>query len=181
MEKTYSEAIRKIRQNQKKLEQKLKVNLSFSGNNISISGKPIDEYVACQVIEAIDLGFKTDEALLLCEEGFIFEKINIKDLTKRHDLSKIRARIIGRKGKTKEIIENLSECLICLHDNAIGVIGQAENINKCITALSKLIQGSKQGKVYTFLEGERSKAKAMQFEDLGLKNKEKTSRRGISE
>ena len=97
------------------------------------------------------------------------EKINIKDITKRHDLNRVRARIIGTKGKTKELIENLSNCLISLHDNTVGIIGRAEEIKTCMQALISLIQGSKQSKVYSFLERKRAEEKKAEFEDLGLK------------
>ena len=169
--KIFCESINKIRQNKDKIEKALNVKISISGKNVSIDGDSLDEYVASQVLEALDLGFTTDEALLLAEEDCILEKINIKDLTKRHDLPRIRARIIGTKGKTKEIIENLSDCAVCLKDNCVGIIGTADNIKKTIKAIISIIQGSKQSKVYAYLERERAKEKIKLSEDLGLKRK----------
>ena len=104
METLYSEQINKIRQNKRKLEKILKVKITFSGKNINIEGSAVDKYVSLQVIEAINLGFTTDQAILLRDEEFVFEKINIKDLTKRHDLEIIRGRIIGTHGRTKKTI-----------------------------------------------------------------------------
>ncbi len=173
METFYCNSTNKIKQNKEKLEKSLKCKISFRGKNVSISGTAVDEYVASQVIDALNLGFKVPQTLLLCNENFVFEKIHIKDLTKRHDLSRIRGRIIGTRGKTKEIIENLSDCFISLHENTVGIIGSAENIEKAIQAIKSIIQGKKQGKVYNYLEKERTKSKKQEFEDLGLKNKEK--------
>jgi len=176
----YSESIRKIKQNKEKLEKALKVKLAFSGKNIlieSTEGNAVEEYVAERAVEALELGFTSQQALLLKEEDFVLEKINIKDLTKRHDLERIRARIIGTKGKTKEIIQNLSDCLISLHGNTIGIIGRAEDIKKAITALTSIICGQKQGRVYSFLEKERTKDKVRMHEDLGLRIKEKKKKR----
>jgi len=167
----YATNINKIKQNKEKLEKALKVKLSFSGKNIIIKGLPLEEFVAEKVIDAMELGFMFHQAILIADEEFVLEKIHIKDLTKRHDLSRIRARIIGTKGKTKEIIQNLSDCVICVHENTVGIIGLSENIKKAITALTALIQGKKQGKVYGFLEKERSKEKTQFGEDLGLKIK----------
>jgi len=172
MKTLYSEQTNKIRQNKKKLEKALKVKLIFSGKNISIEGgDAVNEYVSLQVIEAINLGFTTEQALLLRDEEFVFERINIKDITKRHDLERIRGRIIGTHGKTKKTMENLSDCFICLHDNTVGIIGRAEDIEKAIQALTSLIHGSKQSKIYSFLERKRSKEKLKINEDLGLKTK----------
>jgi len=180
MEVLYSENIRKIRQEKAKLEKELKVKISFSGKDICIDsadGNAIDEYVAGQVIEAIELGFTSHQTLLLKDEEFILEKIHIKQLTKRHDLVSIRARIIGTKGKTKEIIQNLSDCLISLYGNTVGIIGRAEDIKRAIRAIESIIHGQKQSRVYTFLERERTKDKTRMHEDLGLKIKEKPKKR----
>ena len=168
METLYSEAINKIKANKKKLEKALNVKISVKGKDVCVSGKAVDEYIACQIIEALNLGFNTNQGLLLRDENFVFEKINIKDVTKRHDLERIRGRIIGTKGKTKEIIENLSDCFISLHDNTVGIIGEAENIERAMQAITSIIQGSKQSKVYSSLERDRTKTKQEEFKDLGL-------------
>ena len=171
MEKIYCESINKIKQNEGKIEKALNVKISISGKTVNVEGDSLDEYVASQVLEALDLGFTTYEALMLAEEDCILEKINIKDLTKRHDLPRIRARIIGTKGKTKEIIENLSNCAVCLKDNCVGIIGRTDDIKKAIQAITSIILGSKQSKVYSYLERERAKDKIKLSEDLGLKRK----------
>jgi len=171
MQEIYSKNTRKILQNKKKLEEKLKVKITNKDKILFIEGKAEDEYIAIEVIEAINLGFTADKALFLTEE-FILEKINIKDLTKRHDLERIRGRIIGTQGRTKKTIESLSECFISLYNNTIGIIGRAEDIEKAMQALTSLIQGSKQSKVYSYLEREKSKEKTKMNVDLGLKQKE---------
>ena len=142
----------RILKNKKKLEARLNVKLSKRGKDIVIEGKEEDEYIADKVLEAINFGFKLEQALLLKDENYVFEEIYIKNLTKRKDLHRIRARIIGKNGMTKKNIENLSNCLICLKDNVVGIIGQTEDIRQGINAITNLIQGSKQGSVYGFLE-----------------------------
>ncbi len=169
MQEIYSENIKKILQNKSRLEKELKVKITTKGNILFVEGKAEDEYLAIEVIEAINLGFTIQQVLLLCDEECILEKLNIKDLTKRRDLDRIRGRIIGTKGKTKEIIQNLSDCFISLHDNIVGIIGRAEDIEKAMIALTSIIKGQKQGKVYGFLERARSKEKARVNESLGLK------------
>ena len=172
----YSESINKIKKNKARLEKELKVKLAFSGKNISIEsedGNAIEEFVAERAIESLELGFNLQHVLLLKDEDFILEKIHIKNFTKRHDLERIRARIIGTQGKTKSIIQDLSDCFLSLHENTVGIIGRAEDIKKAIRAIESIIQGRKQGKVYSYLERLRSKEKLKIHEDLGLKIKEK--------
>jgi ribosomal RNA assembly protein len=169
MQEMYSEFSRKIAQNRKTLERELKVKITNRGNLIFVDGKAEDEYIACEVIEAINLGFIIKKALLITNEEFILEKIHIKDLTKRTDLERIRGRIIGTKGRTKKTIENISDCLISVHDNTVGIIGRADEIEPTLTAITALIKGKKQTKTYSYLERERSKDKTKLNVDLGLK------------
>ena len=169
MQEIYTESARKILQNKARLEKELKVEIRNRGRLIFVEGKGEDEYLAIEVIEALNLGFKIEQALLLTQEDFIFEKINIKDLTKRHDLDRIKGRLIGTRGKTKKTIENLSDCFLAIHDNTVGVIGRAEEIEKAMQAVESIIQGSKQNKVYGYLERENAKEKTSLNEDLGLK------------
>ena len=87
-EQIYSENIRKIMQNKKQLEKELNIKIKKEKNIILVEGKPEDEFLALQAIEAINLGFSVPKALLLKEEDITFKKINIKDLTKRKDLER---------------------------------------------------------------------------------------------
>lgn len=161
--------VNKLKENKKLLESKLKIKISMKGKQITINGEEISEFIASKIIEALELGFPIDECLTLLEPDFIFEKIEIKNLTKRHNLGEVRARVIGTRGRTKELIEELSECFICVHGNLVGVIGPSEKIRVCMQAVIKLIQGSKQSSVYSYLEKQR---KVHHPEDLGLKIQE---------
>lgn len=172
-EQVYSENLARMKKIRSKLARELKVKISFKDNCICVEGEPLEIHRAAEVIEALNLGFKLNQALLLKDEDFILEKINIKDLTKRHDLSQVRARVIGARGKTKETIENLSDCFVAIKDNRIGIIGRAEDMRKTLRALTSIVQGAKQSKVYGFLEEQRAKDKVRSIEDLGLRYKEK--------
>ena len=105
------------------------------------------------------MGFSIKEALLLKSEEFVFEKISIKNIAKRKDLSQVRARVIGTKGKAIRVIEDLSGCYIAVHDNAVGIIGYAEDVKKASYALKRLIAGSKHASVYAYLEEQKAMEK----------------------
>jgi ribosomal RNA assembly protein len=158
---------KKISEHKKILESKLKIKIKFNGRQVTIEGdEELEEFLAYNVLESINLGFDIDTALLLIEPDFVFEKIEIKNLTKRANLVLVRARIIGKDGRTKAIIEELSDCHISLYENTVGVIGHSDKIKTCMQAVTRLIQGSKQGNVYLYLEKQR---KIYHPEDLGLK------------
>lgn len=152
MKKIISKKFPRLVKNKKRLEEKLEVKINNRGKEITISGPSVNEYIAEKVIEAIDLGFSISNALLIKEEDFTFEIINIKDHTKRKDLERIRARLIGSKGKTLKTLHNLTNCNFELKDNQIGIIGNPEDIENAQNAVIAIIKGAKQSNVYSFLE-----------------------------
>ncbi len=165
MKKILSEKLPRILKNKKRLEAKLKVKITNRGKEVYIEGDPVNEYSAGLVIDALNFGFEFREAIMIKEEDFVFEIINIKEHTKRHDLERIRARIIGKQGKTKNTFEKLTGCFFEINDNHVGIIGPGENIENAQQAVISIIQGAKQGNVYAFLEKHQVKPEL----DLGLK------------
>ncbi len=159
------EKLPRITKNKKKLEKILNVKITNRGKEVSIKGKPTDEYIAEKVIDALNFGFPFSVAILIKEEDFILEIINIKDYTKRKDLERIRARIIGTKGKTLKTLNQLTKCYFELKDNYIGIIGHPEHIENAQEAVISIIKGAKQSNVYSHLEKHQVKEPI----DLGLK------------
>ncbi len=155
MKQLYIKSARKVLQNKKELEDKLNVKISVKGTNISIKGKEVDEYFASRVVEALDFPFLVEDALLLKSENFMFEILNIKDFTHRHDFKVIKGRLIGKQGKTLKVLENLSDCEIAVKDNSVALIGPVESFEQARQAVISLIQGAKQGNVYGYLERAR--------------------------
>ena len=155
MQQTHTEHVQKILQNKNRLETALKVKITNKGKLVFVNGKPEKEYIALRVIEAVNLGFSVERALFLKDEKVILQTLHIKDITKKHNLENIRARIIGTQGRTLKTLNKLTDCAISLKDNQVGIIGNAEEIEYAVQALTSLIQGSKQGHVYGRVERER--------------------------
>ena len=165
MKKLILEKLPRVTKNRKKLEEALNVKITNRGKEVFIEGEPLDEYIAEKVLDALELGFPMEVALLIKEEEMTLEIINIKDHTTRKDLGRIRARIIGKDGKTLRTLTNLTNCNFEINDNIVGIVGDAEDIETAQTALISLIKGSKQANVYAYLEKHQSKPVI----DLGLK------------
>jgi ribosomal RNA assembly protein len=171
METLFFKKTREIRKEKTDLEKKLNIIITIKGNSVSFEGSSINEYEALRVLEAMQTGFSAKKAILLLDEDIIFKKINIKNFTRRKDMDEVRSRIIGKDGKTKRTIEEISNCYINVEDDStIGIIGPAESIEEATTAITNLIKGSKQANVYRFLEKINTIKKA-QISDLGLKIK----------
>ena len=157
MQEIYTEFIRKILQSKARLEKELNVKITNKGKLVFVDGEADKEFEALQIIEAINTGFSVEKALLLKDENIILQTIHIKDITKRQDLERVRARIIGTQGGTLKTLNNLTNCEFSLQDNNIGIIGDAEEIEEGIQAVTSLIQGSRQGNVYAHAEKEMKK------------------------
>ena len=152
MQEIYVENIKEILRNKNKLVNDLKIKLNNKGKNFFIDGDAENVYLAGKVFEAINSGFSALNALELTQEGKMFSSINIRDITKRKDLERIRGRIIGKLGKTLNTLSRLTNCLLAVHNNIVGIIGDAEDIEDAIQSITSLINGSKQGNVYARLE-----------------------------
>jgi KH domain-containing protein len=161
--------ISKVIKNRKKLERLLNVKIIIKKEEISVEGNPEDEYIAEKVIDAINQGFPIQTALLIKEEDFLFEILDIKNYTHRKDYETIRARIIGKDGKTLKTLNTLTECHFEIKNNDVGIIGSPECIKNGQYAIIMIVQGSKQANVYAFLEKHQVKPVI----DLGLKEKKK--------
>jgi ribosomal RNA assembly protein len=157
MKQLYIKSARKVLQHKKELEDKLNVKINVKNTDVSVEGDETDTYFACRVLEAMDYPFLVEDALLLKSENFMFEVIPIKDHTKRHDYEVIRGRLIGKKGKTLKVLQDLSDCEIAVKDNNVAIIGPAEFFDEARQAVISIIRGSKQGHVYSNLERSRKR------------------------
>ena len=167
MKTLISEKIARIIKNRRVLEKELHIKITNSGKEVSITGDSVDEYIAEKVLEALGLGFPLTSALEIKSEDFTFEIINIRDYTIRKDFPRIKARIIGKGGKTLRTLNNLTDCNFEILGHEVGIIGDAENIEAARQAIISLIQGAKQANVYAYLE----KHHPLPIIDLGLKKK----------
>lgn len=165
MEVIYSEKSIKILKNKELLEKALKVTISHRGKEFSLTGNAEDEFFARRVIEAINFGFPLEDALSIVDKDFVFEVLNIKDYTRRKNLSAVRSRIIGKEGKALAVLTQLTQCFIQLKDNQVGIIGDPEYMKIVQEALISIIRGAKHSNVYSYLEKHRPE----EFLDLGLK------------
>lgn len=157
------------------LQKKLNVKMQLIGSQLTIEGEAINEFSASHVLEAMVFGFSAKKSLMLLEPDIELKIIKIKDNTRRKDLEDVRSRIIGKEGKTKHTIENVSGCFLELNGNEVGILGPVEAMDSAVQALKNIIKGSKQANVYSYLERmNRTRRKLLNAsDDLGLKLKDK--------
>lgn len=165
MKTILSEKLPRILRNKKRLEKALNIKITNRGKEVQIHANPEEEFTAGKVIDALNFGFSFSVAISIKEEDLEFEILHIKDHTTRKDLERVRARIIGRGGKTLKTLNQLTKCNFELKDNQIGIIGDPEYIENAQESVISIIKGSKQSNVYSHLEKNQLKPVI----DLGLK------------
>ncbi|NHJ32697.1 MAG: RNA-processing protein, partial [Asgard group archaeon] len=72
--------------------------------------------------------------------------------TNPNKLLRFRGRIIGKEGRTRKIIEETTGTRISVFGNTVGIIGPYERLKVARDAIHMLLEGSKHGTVYAFLE-----------------------------
>jgi ribosomal RNA assembly protein len=165
-------SVRKIKKATPSIENKVKVKISFGKDRVNVDGKELDEYMVSQIIRAVDFGFDVEDALLLLNSDFVLEFIDVKSHTRRKNLKDVRARLIGTNGKAKKTIENLTGAVVVISENTVGVIVDATHLDTTIQGIECLIQGSKHGNVFSYIEKNNSSRRLREDDDnLGLKEK----------
>jgi ribosomal RNA assembly protein len=166
------ENFKKIKKAIPLIESKIKIKISYNKGSVSIIGNELNEYLVEKVLQAVDFGFEGEDALLLLNEDFILEFVNVKDHTRRKNLTDIRARLIGTGGKAKRTIEDLTGGVIVLNANTVGIIVDNEHLSQAIQGIISLIQGSKHGNVFSYLEKQNANLNKKNFDsdDLGLRD-----------
>jgi len=150
------------------LEQRMKVTLNVdSEGEVLIEGEPLEEFIGKDIVKAIGRGFDPAVALKLLSDEYGFKIIDLRDFADsdkaRH---RIMGRVIGEKGRTKEIIREEVGSEIACYGHTVSVISKLETLDYTMDALFKLIEGSPHANVYAFLEKCRRKIKESEIKKL---------------
>ncbi|MFA4645893.1 KH domain-containing protein [Pyrococcus kukulkanii] len=133
---------------------------------------PLAVWKARDIVLAIGRGFSPERAFRLLNEGEYLEIINLTDIiigNEKNALPRVRGRIIGRKGRTRQIIEEMSGASVSVYGKTVAIIGNPIQIEIAKTAIEKLARGSPHGTVYRYLERRKKDLElesAMYYENL---------------
>jgi len=120
-----------------------------------------DPFSATRVIEAIGRGFSPQRARRLLDEGTALDVIDLRDYAGRsvNSLERIRGRVIGLKGKSRRVIEELTGCHLSVYGRTVAIIGEASEVQLAAEAVRSLATGSQHKTVYNSLQKARTKRK----------------------
>jgi len=119
------------------------------------------------IIKAIARGFSPENALLLLRDDMYFKMFDIRDYVGKHKTAQRRARgrVIGEKGRTREIIEELTGVKVSVSGYSVSLIGDFESLSVAEVAVDMLLHGARHSTVYSFLEKKRREAKLRRLKE----------------
>lgn len=157
---------------------KVKIRLDSETGEVTIEAKensedPLLPWIARDIVKAIGRGFSPERAFKLFEPGELFRIIDLTEFGESpRAIVRLRGRVIGRNGRTRELIEELTGCYISIHGKTVSIIGNQEQIQDAEHAIRSLCTGAPHGAVYRFLERQRRKRNRYEKQYLWVQGEE---------
>ena len=122
---------------------------------------PIQAMRTGEVLQAIARGFNPQKAIRIFDDDLLtFEVMDLSKIANtKNAMTRLKGRIIGSDGKTRAIIESLTDTEISIYGKTVGILGHADRNRFARDAIDMLIGGATHGAVYGFLEKKRRESK----------------------
>jgi ribosomal RNA assembly protein len=157
-----------------RIEKQLKLEITIDSETgdvtLTLASNADDPSVlfrAKEVVTAIGRGFAPDRAFrLIQDEEALLEVIDLREIFGRSlsELERVKGRIIGQEGKTRRIIEELTDAEISVYGHTVSIIADAEEMDISREAIQMLLQGRQHSSVYRFLHKKRRELKKKKLE-----------------
>ena len=137
---------------------KTKLDIDSKEGDVFVSGEDaLGLYTAREIIKAIGRGFNPDLAKFLLKPDYIFEVVDLSEFVgkSKDAMLRLKGRVIGKEGKSRRLIEELTECNISVFGKTISIIGLPESAANARQAVESLLRGSTHANVYKWLEKRR--------------------------
>jgi ribosomal RNA assembly protein len=158
---------------EKKLSVELQVESETGGVTITLlptASDPTVLFRARETVTAIGRGFSPERAFRLLhdddDDEVLLKVIDLRDVVGRSqsDIKRLKGRVIGKNGKTRMLIEELTEASLSIYGHTISIIGNADQTEAAKEAVRMLIRGSQHSTVYRFLHRKRREFKKKRME-----------------
>ena len=135
--------------------------------NTKDSEDPSGAWVASSIVRAVGRGFNPWKAMRLLDEDMYLEMIDLSTFvgTAKNALQRVRGRVIGKDGKARQIIEQVTGTYISVYGKTVAIIGYLEELRVARDAITMLIEGTAHGPVYTYLQTQKRYLKRGEHED----------------
>ncbi|MEA4956246.1 hypothetical protein SDC9_03636 [bioreactor metagenome] len=129
---------------------------------------PLGVWKTNHIVRAIGRGFNPDVALKLNEDDIYLEiiKLTLYVGKSKKALARQKGRIIGKDGRTREIIISMAEVSMAVYGKTVAFIGELENVMVAKEAVEMILNGSQHKSVYGFLESKQNDRKMREFKSM---------------
>ena len=150
----------------KELESKTSTTISIDSKEGLVKVEGAEENAipllrAVEIINAINAGFSPERAFEMIEDEDLL--LDIIDLSGTADnikqLDRLRGRIIGKDGRAREQIENMTDVDLSVFGHTVALIGYPEQMKVARAAIDMLIEGVPHENVFAFLDKKKKEAK----------------------
>lgn len=158
----------------KNIESKLSVQLQIDSTTgdvtITLASEAEDPsllFKAKDVVTALGRGFSPEHAFrLIRDEDAMLDVIDLRTAFGRSetDIKRVKGRIIGMNGKTRGIIEELTDANVAVYGHTVSLIGTMDQTQVAREAIQMLVRGSMHSTVYRFLHRKRRELKKKMLE-----------------
>ncbi len=154
---------------EEKLQVKLDIDTEGSVTITLLENSPDPSMLlkAKDVVTAIGRGFPPEVAYrLIRNEDDIFDLIDLRVIFGRSesDIKRIKGRIIGAEGKTRKLIEELTEADVVVYGHTVGIIGSFEESDAARNAVQMIIDGCEHHTMYNYLQKKRTELKKQKLQ-----------------
>ncbi|WP_135665299.1 KH domain-containing protein [Halorhabdus rudnickae] len=149
----------------REIEERAEVRLDIDSETGAVAvesiGDPVTGLKGPDIVKAIGRGFAPEEAFRLLDDDMImFDVIDIDAAARNpNDLKRIKGRLIGENGRTRELMEELTGAAVVIYGSTLSIIGGPEQVDAVREAVEMLLDGAPHGSVYSFLERRHNEMK----------------------
>lgn len=153
-----------------------KINIDSESGSISIealedSEDPLSVWKSRYIVKAIGRGFNPDVALKLTSDEIILDIINLPDYVGKSKKAILRqkGRIIGKEGRTRDIISEMTGVDISIYGKTVALIGDLEHIQVAKESVDMILHGARHKSVYAFLDRKTREIRIREFKEIAKK------------
>jgi ribosomal RNA assembly protein len=137
---------------------KIKINIDSKNGEVTLDDHENDDPLMTikleNIVRAIGRGFSPENAYRLFDDEADFFSFDLCDYVgkKENHLRRLRSRVIGKEGKTKNVLEELTGAKIAVYGHTVSVISDIIKMNILKKSIDMILTGSKHATVYRFVE-----------------------------
>jgi len=132
------------------------------------SSDPTTILRARDVVLAIGRGFSPERALKLEDDDVVLDVIDLRELLGKNEreIARLKGRVIGREGKIRKLIEEMTNAKISVYGHTISMLGDYEAVTAAREAIELLLKGKQHSTVYKLLRKIKSESKKRETLEL---------------